>query len=160
MIFFHTGTGKTKTLVAAIEQILRKTNKYVLVCAMTNAAADEIAERLLDIFPSNRSSTGIHRLYSVSYNLDKISKIIQPACNISKEKDVEDKLAIPPIGMLYQYRVVICTLSASSCLSQKGIQLNKQDPSLFKPNHFQYVFIDECASSHEPMTLIPICGKY
>lgn len=48
--FFEiTGTGKTKTLVAAIEQIVRTTDQNVLVCASSNAACDEIAVRLLKV---------------------------------------------------------------------------------------------------------------
>ncbi|AFL86191.1 Type III restriction enzyme, res subunit [Belliella baltica DSM 15883] len=41
------GTGKTTTLIAAIQNIL-KTNRQVLVCAPSNAAVDLLVEKLVD----------------------------------------------------------------------------------------------------------------
>lgn len=143
------GTGKTKTLTAAIEQIVRTTNIKVLVCAMSNAACDEIAERLLSVL----SNAEVHRLYTTSYNLDNISKTIRPACNIDKA-DKEPKLINPPLKTLYGYRVIVCTLSTAGSLN-----CSRADSAHYRPHHFQYVFIDESASSHETMTLIPIAGK-
>lgn len=140
------GTGKTKTLVAAIEQIVRTTRKKILVCAMSNAACDEITERLLN----GPTKQKIYRLYAVSFNTDNISSSIKQACNLSGEK-----LYKPELSTLYQYQVLICTLSTASCMS-----VTNADSMVYRADHFQYVFIDECASSHETMTLIPICGRH
>lgn len=140
------GTGKTATLVAAIEQIVRMTNKKILVCAMSNAACDEITERLVTILHAYE----VYRLYALSYNLDNISASIKKVCNIS-----EDALYKTPLSTLYQSRVLICTLSTAGDLTA-----NRADASLFNARHFQYVFVDECASSPETMSLIPISGEY
>lgn len=52
MCFIKLGTGKTKVIVAAIEEIVRNkaTENFVLVCASSNAACDEIFERLMEVF--------------------------------------------------------------------------------------------------------------
>lgn len=143
-IIKFSGTGKTKTVVAAIEKIVRTTNKNILVCAQSNAACNEIAERLASLL----SKTQMLRLFSLSYDLDKISATIKPFCNL-----YDGELEYPSLECLYEFRVLICTLSTSGCLVRARISTD------FNPKHFGYVFIDECASAHETMALIPIAGK-
>lgn len=133
--------------MAAIHQIVQFTQKKVLVCAMSNSACDEIAERLLDLVVSD----AIFRLYATSYAVNKISPAIKLACNM---KSATGKLYKPSTASLYNHRVVICTLSTASSLAMMSA-----DSSTFDAEHFQYVFIDECASTPEPMALIPIAGK-
>lgn len=60
------GTGKTNVLVAAIEEILRDEHKenVVLVCANSNAACNELFERLMKVLDYFE----ILRLYTTSYN--------------------------------------------------------------------------------------------
>lgn len=135
--------------MAAIAEIVQTTNKKVLVCAMTNAACDEITERLLNIF--GETSGQIFRLYSTSYNVDKIGSSMKSVCNVFENGG---QLYIPQLSIL-QYRVLICTLSAASYLMEE-----RNNQPGFKANHFGYLFIDECASSTETMTLIPVTGKY
>lgn len=138
------GTGKTKTVVAAIEKIVRTTQKNILVCAQSNAACDEIAQRLCKILTKKQ----MLRMYSMSYELDKLSSAIKPFCNL-----YDGQFKLPCLEDIYRYRVLICTLSTSGCLTRARHNFN------FKPNHFGYVFIDECASAHETMALIPIAGR-
>lgn len=138
------GTGKTRTLAAAIEQIVRTTDKNILVCAMSNAACDEISERLLTVL----SSDEMYRMYAVSYNSVKLRSSLASHCNLEDEK-----LYYPALRNLYQYRVLICTLTTAGCLTRARCD------SVFKADHFKYVFIDEGASAHEAMTLIPIAGN-
>lgn len=134
------GTGKTKTIVAAIEKIVRTTSKNVLVCAQSNAACNEIAERLTKVLTSKQ----MFRMFSMSYDLDQISSTIEPFCNL-----FDGELKYPSLEYLYQFRVLICTLSTSGCF----VRARNHDR-----RHFGYVFIDESASAHETMTLIPIAG--
>lgn len=54
--FSSKGTGKTRTIVAAIIQIVRSSNNYVLVCANSNSACDEITERLLRVLGTAEES--------------------------------------------------------------------------------------------------------
>lgn len=131
-------------MVAAIERIVRTTSKYILVCAQSNAACNEIAERLTKVL----SAKQMFRMFSASYDLDQISDTIRPFCNL-----FEGELKYPSLDYLYQFRVLICTLSTSGCLVRARHCLD------YNRHHFGYVFIDECASAHETMALIPIAGK-
>lgn len=139
------GTGKTKTVVAAIEKIVRSTAKNVLVCAQSNAAANEIAERLCKTLDKKQ----ILRMFSQSYDHDKISSTLEPFCNL-----YDGELKYPSLDYLYRFRVLICTLSTAGCL------VRARASEIFDAAHFGYVFIDECASAHETMSLIPIAGKH
>lgn len=142
LLYGPPGTGKTKTVVAAIEKVVRTTTKNILVCAQSNAACNEIAERLCKIL----DNTQMLRMFSMSYNHDKISPTMESFCNL-----YDGELKYPSLDFLYKYRVLICTLSTAGCLVRSR--------SKFNAAHFGYVFIDECASAHETMSLIPIAGK-
>lgn len=152
--FFEIGTGKTGTLVAAIEEIvLSSTRGTVLVCASSNAACDEITERLLKVLVYGQ----MFRMYAITYNVQKISDEIKPICNL-----VDEQLCIPSLKFLSRFPVLICTLSATGCLSRAkkirygcGRYVEKIDPI-----QFSHIIIDECASTHETETMIPIAGKH
>lgn len=144
LLFGPPGTGKTRTIIAAIEEIVRSTKNYVLVCAQSNSACDEIAERLLNVLKGNE----VFRMYAKSIDKTLISLKIKPSCNL---KDGEIKF--PSLNYLYQFRVVVCTLSTVGCISSS----RGHDPH-FDSSHFSYVFIDEAACIHEPVSMIPIAG--
>lgn len=61
---------------------------------------------------------------------------------------------IPCLKYLYAFRIVICTLLTAGCLSRA-----REDPE-FDPSHFSHIIIDECASTNETTTLIPIAGIF
>ncbi|XP_055326157.1 putative helicase mov-10-B.1, partial [Sitodiplosis mosellana] len=136
-------TGKTKTLVAAILEIMETTTSHVLVCANSNAASDEITHRLLN----ELSPSLLFRMYAKSYKIDQVTDAIRPVCNL-----VGDGFQFPPLEQIYKYRIVICTLLTSGCLTRS------RGTTGFFSGHFDYVFIDEAASSTETTTLIPIAG--
>lgn len=142
------GTGKTRTPVAAILEIVRSTDSCVLVSCNYNAACDEIAERLVDHLTSNE----IIRIFAKSHGKDKISPKIRPICNM-----INGQFKFPAFEFLYKFRVVISTLlTAGSFVRGRSIDKN------FNSSHFSHVFIDEAASVHETVTLIPIsklCNK-
>lgn len=83
------------------------------------------------------------RMFSMSYDTAKISETIERFCNL-----FDGQLKYPMLESLYEYRVLICTLSAAGNLVR----------ARFNADHFGYVFIDECASATETMALIPIAG--
>lgn len=143
ILFGPPGTGKTKTLVAAIEQIVRSTTKRILVCAQSNAAADEIAIRLSNILTENQ----MFRMYARSFDERKLNSVIEPYSNWTYSE--EKKFTYPSFNFLAEFRVIICTLSTSCCFARAAY---------IPANHFSYVFIDECASAHETSSLIPIAG--
>lgn len=144
--FVLKGTGKTRTLVSAIEEIiLHSSENAILVCANSNAAADEITERLLKVIDESQ----IFRMYAKSYSKNKIPNEIRKVCNIN-----EEEIRIPCLKFLYEYRVLVCTLHTAGVLARA-----RDDPD-FKSNHFSHVIIDEAACTHETVAMIAIAGKY
>lgn len=130
--------------MAAIEQIVRTTDKHILVCAMSNAACDEITERLLGCLDANE----MYRFYARSYKNERINTQFMRLSNFSRQG-----IFYPPLKYLYKYRVLICTLCSAGCLTRARVD------KVWRPDHFGYVIIDECASAQETMSLIPIAGK-
>lgn len=139
LLYGPPGTGKTKTLVAAIESIVRHTDKNILVCAQSNAACDELSNRLSKCLKREE----MFRLVSKSRDLDTIGTSLKMFSNL-----FGGELKIPPLEYICKYRVVICTLATASCLTR----------SQCDATHFAYVIIDECASALETMALVPVAG--
>lgn len=136
------GTGKTQTLIAAIERIVRSTEKNILICTNSNAACDEITERLVNVLTADE----MLRLYARGYDKRKLSDRIKPFSNLRA-----NEFRFPSLDVLFQFRVIISTLCTVSSLTRGGIGQ--------RPKHFSYVIIDECASTHESMALVAIAGK-
>lgn len=135
------GTGKTSTLVEAVVQILKlKPNAPILITAQSNSACDEITTRLLKSVSRNK----IFRFYSSSLDIQLISNDLR---SISNRKRIENEY--PSYEELYNFKVVITTLVTAGRLSRSRISAE----------HFQYVFIDECAACTEPESWIPIMGS-
>lgn len=144
---FLQGTGKTRTLVASIEEIVRsKNDSYILVCANSDTACDEITERLLNVLKENE----IFRMYSKTHNIAKVSKSIAPICN---HKD--GRFQFPSLEYLYKYRVLVSTVWTAGSLTRASVVDSK-----FKSDHFSHVMIDECASTHTTMSLIAIADMF
>lgn len=142
------GTGKTRVLVASIEEIIRddRNENYVLVCSNSNAACDELFSRLLNIFDYNE----IYRLYTTSHDPKKVKPEILKCSNWDSRPRT---FTMPDLKFLYEFRVVVCTLAVASNLTRAN-----HSPA-FKPDHFSHVFIDESCCTHETMTMIPIAGE-
>lgn len=143
ILFGPPGTGKTKTLVEAIAQVLKRNDasEHILVCAASNSACDEVANRLLQIVQNDQ----VFRMFSVSQT-DKMGIIprdVLAASNLCKAEHY-----YPTLLKLYQYKVVICTLTTAGRLSQAHIN----------PLHFTHVFVDESGSATETQLLIAIAG--
>lgn len=128
----------------------------MLVCANSNAACDEITERLLNVLAYGE----MFRMYAKTYNVRRISDQIKPVSNFH-----DGMLRIPSLGFLSRFRVLICTLPATGCLSRarneqrrerRGRYYHRQTTDSIR---FSYIIIDECASTHESETLIPIAGE-
>lgn len=135
------GTGKTRTLVASIEQIVLLTSKNVLVCAQSNTACDEIAERLTTVL----SEEELFRLYAKTFDVCKLNPLLGSYSNWTG-----NEFHYPPLEFILKFRVVVCTLCTAGTLTRAGISAK----------HFSYVFIDESASAFETMTMIPIAGNF
>lgn len=145
-IFFPKGTGKTKTLVSAIEHIVRTTKGCILVCAFSNSACDEIAGRVLGVLGESE----VLRMYAKSFKKTSLNAKFEKICNLQN-----GEFTFPPLDYIYKFRVVICTLlSAGFLVRANGSEAN------FNANHFSHIIIDECACTHEPVSLTPIAGKW
>lgn len=137
------GTGKTRTVVATIVELVRNTDKSILVCAQSNTACDEITLRLWQISGSDY----IFRMYAQSFDKNKVNKKI---AHISNFKN--GKITTPFRDYVYQWRVVVCTLSTSGYFIRLPTKNNVDS------KRFEYLFIDEAACVQESMALIPIVG--
>lgn len=132
-------------MAAAVEEIVRSTKNCVLVCTNSNAAADEIAMRLLRVLQKSE----IYRLYAKSHSEKNVNNELKSCSNF-----VKGQFHIPSLKYLYKFRVIVCTLLTAGCLSRA-----REDHD-FSPSHFSHVIIDECASSNETATLVPIAGIF
>lgn len=143
LVFGPPGTGKTRTIIGAIEQIVRFSAKRVLVCAMSNAACDEITERLLKLLGSDAQ---IYRIYARGHS-GAISSTIQKHSN----RVSSDKAIVPTMESVLGAKVVVCTLFVSGYFMTRNKKLHY--------DAFGYTFIDECASAPEILTLVAFTGN-
>lgn len=139
------GTGKTRTLVAAIVEIILTTDNCVLVCTCSNSACDEITERLLDLLPSHT----VFRMYAKSFSVDELNEKIRPVSNL-----IDNEFQLPSLTYLYQFRVIICTVQMAGCITRARENNN------FRSNHFSHVIFDEAACVPQSVSLVAIAGMY
>lgn len=135
---FPTGTGKTSTLVEAVAQIVKLLpSAKVLISVNSNSACDEIGERLMKFIGANK----MFRFYSPSFSkkMDRVNAKLKSCSNLKYGYHVQ-----PSFQELISYNVIICTLVNSGRLRS------------MESTHFDFIFIDECASSAEAYVNIPI----
>lgn len=94
----------------------------------------------------------ILRLYTAGHDPKKIEK--KEYIRFSNFDVRTKNFEMPGLQFIYSHRVVICTLAVAGNLTRG----NKS--SLYKPDHFSHVIIDESACALETMTMIAIAGKY
>ncbi|XP_043268497.1 putative helicase mov-10-B.1 [Venturia canescens] len=139
ILFGPPGTGKTSTLVEAISQILKKNpSNRILVCTPSNAAADEVALRLLK---STIDAHDIYRMYSMSRDSKDIGETLKECSNFAG-----DSALFVSKDILITKKIVITTLITCHRLVSYNL----------RENHFSYVFVDEAGQATEPETLIPM----
>lgn len=130
--------------MAAVVEILTVTDDFILICANSNTACNEIALRLVNILPQNQ----LFRLFAKKFDTDAIPEELKCVSNIH-----QGELEFPSIRYLYQFRVVISTLmTVGSLVRARG---RDQD---FNSSHFSRIFIDEAGCVHQPTSMIPIAG--
>lgn len=156
VVFGPPGTGKTTTIIEAIAQAVKlKPLTHILVAANSNAACDDIAKRLLDYVSVNK----ILRIYSPSFDKkpDKIDKKLEQIsnfrnrflCSCNKRSCPEiQPCDDPTYEEFYTSRIIVSTLASCGRIVSAGV----------RPNHFDYIFIDEAASECEQYALIPLAG--
>lgn len=140
IIFGPPGTGKTSTLVEAVAQIVTLNPKSrILISVNSNSACDEIGERLIKILSVNK----VFRFYAPSFErkMEKVHPKLKPISNLKNGYNV-----YPTYQEFYSYNVVISTL----------VNCGRFIIAKICPKHFNYLFIDECASMAECYAAIPI----
>lgn len=131
IVFGPPGTGKTVTIIEAIRQIFRRTgNSKVLICAPTNAACDNIAEKLVDYFTTEE----LLRYISVERQFENMSDRVKQYTNKGKVF----------VNDFKKYKIIICTLIKIGSFTAKYEATN--------------VFIDEAGQALEPEALVAISG--
>ncbi|KAH6909395.1 P-loop containing nucleoside triphosphate hydrolase protein [Coprinopsis sp. MPI-PUGE-AT-0042] len=125
------GIGKTISIVEAIRQVLQKNPQArVFACALSNCAADLIAERLC---------TGLRA--------DVLFRIICPTrCLITSTPIPDGNFSVPPMAKMKSFRVIVSTCVAASMVSGIGMPRG----------HFSHIFIDEGGQATEPQAFISI----
>ncbi|KAJ3281806.1 hypothetical protein HK104_011261 [Borealophlyctis nickersoniae] len=164
------GTGKTKTVVEAIRQVVASDpNAHILACAPSHSAADTITLRLLASIGSKQN--GLFRLNPPNRTFAEVPDSILPFC-----ESQDGHFDVPPAHKLLRYNVVVTTCVDASMLFDAGMSnrrladmyvayhrtMHETWPTLhteemfFPKPHWTHLFIDEAAQASEPETLIPL----
>lgn len=140
IVFGPPGTGKTVTVVEAIKQVIKlRPQSRVMACAPSNAAADLIAERLLE----HISSSQMLRLHAKSRVPSTIPAKLKNISNLD-----HDGVYMPQDSKLKEYRIIVCTMVTAAWLVGCGVP----------EGHMSHIFLDECGQSTEPETLVTLAG--
>uniref|UniRef100_A0A8D0ACU7 RNA helicase n=1 Tax=Sander lucioperca TaxID=283035 RepID=A0A8D0ACU7_SANLU len=135
LVFGPPGTGKTITLVEAMNQVSRADKSArILACAPSNSACDLLCERLMVHMDPHR----IYRVYASSRNPNSVPK------NLLKQ----EAFVFPGKQILMKYTIIVTTLVTAGRLVSGGIPVG----------HFSHVFLDEGGQAVEPECVIAIAG--
>ncbi|KAF8332336.1 P-loop containing nucleoside triphosphate hydrolase protein [Cantharellus anzutake] len=157
------GTGKTKTIVETVFQILEHhPNEHILVCGASNSAADTLTDRL----GQRLAPDVLFRLNDPSRPMDEVRVALHKWCHSEN-----GYWALPPVRHLLSKRVIVTScLDASLLFSARcsnaalGILEDHTQAHLQAPNvppfperlHFGYLLVDEAAQSSEAEICIPL----
>ncbi|XP_078105163.1 putative helicase mov-10-B.1 [Sander vitreus] len=142
LVFGPPGTGKTITLVEAMNQVSRADKSArILACAPSNSACDLLCERLMVHMDPHR----IYRVYASSRNPNSVPKNLLKYCNWDQKQE-----AFVFLGkqILMKYTIIVTTLVTAGRLVSGGIPVG----------HFSHVFLDEGGQAVEPECVIAIAG--
>ncbi|KAJ7153558.1 P-loop containing nucleoside triphosphate hydrolase protein [Mycena crocata] len=157
------GTGKTRTMVEAVLQILRfSSDACILLCAPSNPATDTLVSRLKSVL----SPDLMLRLNDPNRTFPEVATNIRQYCYVEN-----DKFSLPRWEILMRYRVVVCScldagiLVDAHCTNNVLARLESDIIGSLHPGrqikepimpHFSHLLIDEAAQAAEPELLIPI----
>ncbi|KAG0224345.1 hypothetical protein BGW41_005152 [Actinomortierella wolfii] len=151
------GTGKTKTLVESVLQVLMTdASSHILVTAPSHSACDTIMKRLIPYLQPQH----LLRLNDATRPFVEVPDTVMPYCYGSNYFD------IPPLKDLLKFRVVVCTCLDASMLISGGASnistreyYNSNPETAKRPedrSHWTHLFIDEAGQAIEPETDIPL----
>ncbi|KAG6908482.1 hypothetical protein DXG01_004485 [Tephrocybe rancida] len=157
------GTGKTRTVVETVLQILRiQPEACILLCAPSNPATDTLVLRLRRFLQPHE----MLRLNDPNRTFAEVPIKITQYCYIE-----DDKFALPPWKTLMRFRVVICScldagiLVGAQCTNTALMRIETQIAHSLHPHrlpkyqitpHWTHLLIDEAAQGSEPELLVPM----
>ncbi|XP_051758530.1 putative helicase mov-10-B.1 isoform X2 [Ctenopharyngodon idella] len=142
LVFGPPGTGKTVTIVEAIKQVEKNIpTAYILACAPSNSAADQLCEKL--ITSQHVDARKIYRLYASSRNPNDIPQVLQDNSNVEK-----GMIIFPCKEDLMSHKILVSTLVTAGRLVSGD----------FPVDHFSHIFVDEAGHAVEPETIISVGG--
>ncbi|XP_053171020.1 putative helicase mov-10-B.1 isoform X1 [Scomber japonicus] len=142
LVFGPPGTGKTITLVEAMNQVSRADpSAHILACAPSNSACDLLCERLM----VHMDPYQVYRMYTTSRDPRTVPKQLLKHCNWDERQDC---FVFPKKKILMKYTVLVTTMVTAGRLVSGGIPIG----------HFTYVFVDEAGQAVEPECVIAIAG--
>ncbi|KAJ3937652.1 MAG: P-loop containing nucleoside triphosphate hydrolase protein [Lentinula lateritia] len=157
------GTGKTRTVVETVHQILHtQPEAHILLCAPSNSATDTLALRL----GSSLKPGDMLRLNDQNRTFAEVPDSIRQFCYVES-----DSFAIPTWKMLMSYKVVVAScldaniLVDAACTNTVLCALEEHVVSSLHPHrkikyqivpHWTHLLIDEAAQGSEPELLVPI----
>ena len=160
------GTGKTKTIVEAILQIVNdpKCAGRALVCAPSDQAADLLALRLQQWLPKS----ALLRLNRFSRTFEEVPDTLLPQCYIEN-----NYFSLPPFDQLMSFKVVVSSCRDANILVEAKVtnrnlttlqhnlatSINPDSINLRAmsyPLHWTALLVDEAAQAIEPEILVPL----
>lgn len=142
LIFGPPGTGKTITLVEAMNQVSRAhPSAHMLACAPSNSACDLLCERLM----VHMDPYQVYRLYANSRDPKSVPKDLLKHSNWDER---QDGFVLPGKDILMKYTIIVSTMITAGKLVSVGLPVG----------HFSYVFVDEGGQAVEPECVIAIAG--
>ncbi|XP_075997327.1 putative helicase mov-10-B.1 [Genypterus blacodes] len=142
LVFGPPGTGKTVTLVEAMQQIYKTDpSAHILACAPSNSASDLLCERLMPHVDAHN----IYRLYASSRDPKTVPTNLLKFCNWD---DNQGAFVFPEKETLMTYTIIVTTMVTAGRLVSGGIPAG----------HFTHVFVDEGGQAVEPECVIAIAG--
>jgi helicase MOV-10 len=135
---YRPGTGKTITIVEAIQQVLKSNpNAKILACAPSNSAADLIASRLCAL-----NTKELFRFYAPSRFKGDVPDNLLSYTYIHSD----GHFSVPPLATMKEFRAVVTTCVSASVASGIGIPRG----------HYSHIFIDEAGHATEPEAFVSI----
>ncbi|XP_043977046.1 putative helicase mov-10-B.1 isoform X1 [Gambusia affinis] len=142
IVFGPPGTGKTITMVEAINQVTKAdSSAHILACAPSNSACDLLCQRL----KPHMSTYELYRMYASSRDPNSVPKDLLKYCNWDAKQDC---FVFPEKEILMKYKVIVTTLFTAGRFVTGGVPVG----------HFSYVFVDEAGQAEEPQCIIAVAG--
>lgn len=140
LLFGARGTGKSRTLVEAIKQILlHNPSAKILCCASTESTSDILLEALMRKF----SPREMFRVYTRNRCKDLVNENL---ISYSKWNEEKQNFDIPDLPSLMSFKIIITTACNSGILYGMGIE----------STHFTHIILDEVSQMMETEALIPL----